>query len=265
MQPPKMRELTVTRSEQITPNMQRVWLQSADLNDFPEDSAGDYFKLLFNADGTAISSAAQLETLEGRPVLRTYTVRDFVVASKTLVVDFVRHESDGHSGPASTWACNAKAGDSIVMRGPATGKTINTHADYLIFAADMTAMPAMSAQLETLPSDAKGTAIIEVISEDDAVPLDAPEGIDVQWVVNETPAQANTVLSDAVKALDWPEGNVAAWAACEFSNMRLLREYFKKDRALPRENLYISSYWKIDNTEEQHKVAKRTDAETEGA
>lgn len=261
----KFREVTVAQSERLTPNLQRVWLEGEDLADFPENGSGDYFKLLFNAEGEAIQSVAELEALDGKPVLRTYTARKFDAKTGRLTVDFVRHVNNGHTGPASYWADHAKPGDRMVIRGPAVGKTIQTQADSLIFAADMTALPALSAMLEQLPADCVGTAIIEVLSEADQQTLKTPDNVDVHWVVNPEPSQANTVLSDAVKALAWPTGKVSVWAACEFSNMKLLRDYFKQDRTVPREHLYISSYWKAGNTEEQHKVVKRADAETQEA
>jgi len=47
--------------------------------------------------------------------------------------------------------------------------------------------------------------------------------------------------------------------------MRILRKYFKLERQIPRDNLYVSSYWKIGSTEDQHKIAKQNDARTEQA
>ena len=59
----------------------------------------------------------------------------------------------------------------------------------------------------------------------------------------------------------WPEGDVYAWAACEFSSMKALRSYLREERGLGADSLYISSYWKSGLTEEDHKLAKREDAE----
>ncbi|PZO92929.1 MAG: NADPH-dependent ferric siderophore reductase, partial [Streptococcus pyogenes] len=57
-------------------------------------------------------------------------------------------------------------------------------------------------------------------------------------------------------------GQPAVWAACEFHSMRALRHYFKVDRPIPKTHLYISSYWKVDSTEDQHKIVKREDAQS---
>lgn len=46
--------------------------------------------------------------------------------------------------------------------------------------------------------------------------------------------------------------------------MRELRRYFKEERQVARQDLYISSYWKCGSSEDQHKVFKREDSEAFG-
>ena len=46
--------------------------------------------------------------------------------------------------------------------------------------------------------------------------------------------------------------------------MRALRLYFKQEKAVEKNAVYVSSYWKRGLSEEQHKKVKRTDAETAG-
>jgi len=47
--------------------------------------------------------------------------------------------------------------------------------------------------------------------------------------------------------------------ACEFNSMRALRQHFKQ-KEVAKSHLYISSYWKLDSSEDEHKVVKRQDA-----
>ena len=42
---------------------------------------------------------------------------------------------------------------------------------------------------------------------------------------------------------------------CEFSDMKLLRQYFK-NIGVEKENIYISSYWKKNSDQEEHKLFK---------
>ncbi|WP_295798323.1 SIP domain-containing protein [uncultured Microbulbifer sp.] len=55
------------------------------------------------------------------------------------------------------------------------------------------------------------------------------------------------------------EGNPSVWCACEFTTMRHLRRYFRKEREVDAKLGYISSYWKHGLSEEQHKIVKRED------
>ena len=245
-------QLVVSQSQRVSPNMQRVTLQGKDLADFPTGSEGCYVKLLFPiAD-------------DDKAIMRTYTIRTFNPHDLSLEIDFVLHGDTGKdSGPASTWAANTKPGDPMQMFGPGKVKTASLGADWYLFAGDMTALPAISCQLERLPANAKGYAVLEIHSEQDQQPLIKPSGINVLWVINKHSDTDNSVLSDAVKTQPWLPGTPAIWAACEFSNMRLLRAYFKKDRQVSRDHLYISSYWKIGQTEDKHKIIKKQDAAAE--
>ncbi|PMH46138.1 NADPH-dependent ferric siderophore reductase [Vibrio sp. 10N.286.49.B3] len=255
MKRPTPISLTVRSSDLLTPNMQRLTLQGDGLQKYPDECRGGYVKLLFNANGSTDLAAIP----EGeRPVMRTYTIRDFDRLTNLITIDFVRHEvKDCSCGFASRWAMNSQIGDSIKISGPGLSKNINQQVDWLFFVADMTALPALSVQLEQLDADAKGYAVIEVASQDDIQTLKMPEGIQCIWVDK---SSTSLSLSDSVKSLVWHEGTAAVWCACEFDSMRALRTYFHHDKDVERDNLYISSYWKEGVTEEGHKVIKRAAA-----
>ncbi|BES69052.1 siderophore-interacting protein [Marinobacter nanhaiticus D15-8W] len=244
---PEPRTLEVLRTTPITPHMQRITLGGAGLAGFPDDQASAYIKLAFPAEGD-------------RPMTRTYTVRHHRAGE--IDVDFVLHDT---AGPASTWAATARPGDRIRVGGPGPRKLIQPDADWFLLAGDMTALPAISVNLELLPDDARGYAVIEVIDESDIQSLARPEHVDVQWIINPEPDPTGGTLVDHIRQLHWPDGQPAVWAACEFSGMRKLRHYFKQERNVPKTHLYISSYWKMGSSEDQHKLAKRADAEKDGA
>lgn len=257
MAQPSFREITVVQSQRLTENMHRVTFESPSLSDFPIDADGRYFKLLFHPEtGKAIRQTEELNELDGkRPTLRTYTVRRFDAGNLRMDVDFVIHGEGDSTGPASSWASNSQVGDSILMGGPGPAKFVNTNADWVFLVGDMTALPAIAANLEQLSSTAKGVAVIQINSTADKLTLQKPEGIDVVWVVQ--PEE----LVAAVKDQPWRSGTVSVWVACEFTSMRSLRDYFKAERATPKDLLYISSYWKQGIDEEQHKIIKKQDAE----
>jgi len=249
----KFKPFTVYSSETITPNMQRITLHSDDLSGFSAESEGGYIKLLFNhSGGTDLSSLGEDE----RPVMRTYTIRRFDYNSQCIDVDFVRHTTqDRQCGFAARWAMETQKGAVINIAGPGTIQNMNTDVDWYFMVADMTALPALSAKIRKLPVTAKGYAVIQVNSLEDIQTIAAPDGIEFRWITTENS------LSEYVQKMVWRQGSASIWCACEFDSMRQLRHYFRNEKAIDRENIYISSYWKNGVTEDGHKAIKREDAE----
>ena len=103
-----------------------------------------------------------------RGSMRTYTVRSerLDAVYPEIDVDFVMHfDADGNGGPAANWAQNARPGDALTIIGPnnraAHCVTAETYAGIewrpglaqrVLLAGDETAVPAISAILESLPA-----------------------------------------------------------------------------------------------------------------
>ena len=187
--------------------------------------------------------------------MRTYTIAKYCRLASTIDVDFVSHTSpDLTCGFAARWAMNTLVGDKISISGPSRLIDINPNADWFFAVADMTALPALSAKITKLPDDAKGYAVIKVIDRDDIRAIETPENIQIVWLVD------GESLISQVSLLPWLPGVVSVWVACEFESMRALRTYFRNEKAVPKEHIYISSYWKQGLTEDGHKVVKKQDA-----
>ena len=241
----ELRTVTVAEKIRLSPNMTRLRVAGDSLSSFPAGFEGGYVKLVFD-------SAAE------KPLVRSYTVRHFDEEARLLTIDMVAH---GDAGPAARWANRVDEGDSIDMVGPGATKALNTDADWFILAGDMSALPAISVNLERLPADARGHVVLEVIDEGDIQDLPIPAGMQVHWVVNPDPVSENSVLEETVMALPWQDGNVSVWVAGEFSASRALRQYFRHDRQLARDSQYVSCYWKVGDTDEGMKAAKKADPE----
>ena len=112
-----------------------------------------------------------------------------------------------------------------------------------------------------MPDDASGHVVIEIPSETEIQPLKAPAGLKFHWEVNPQPDPEGGFLISKVKALPWQAGQPAVWSACEFNSMRQLRHFFKEEHQLPNSHLYLSSYWKLGQSDEGHKQAKKLDSE----
>ena len=261
-----LRNVKVAQKYFLSPNMQRIILSGEALKDFPEGFESGYVKLRFLADVNdaypADASEEYLHSLANpKPRLRSYTVRAFDPKKCELTLDFVSH---GDNGPASAWALACNVGDSISVDGPGPAKLINMDADWFFLVGDMAALPAVSVNLEKLSPAATGYVVIEVLSEEDKIPLVVPKGVSVHWVVNAYSDSPNTLLADKVRSLSWYEGDPSVWVATEFSAMKNLRQYFKRERNVNKNNIYVSSYWKMGEADEGHKKAKKIDAETIG-
>ncbi|MEM7207920.1 MAG: siderophore-interacting protein [Pseudomonadota bacterium] len=249
--------LEVIQTKEITPNMVRITLGGSDLADFPPGQESGYIKLMF-PDAAGAGGVIDKIKQAVRPTMRTYTIRHFDAVKHEMDVDFVVH---GDNGPASKWAMNARVGDALTIAGPGAKKLVNFDADWFFLIGDMTALPAISVNIEKLPRDAKGYCVVEILDEADKQKLDFPDNIDVHWVLNPHPDKENTALLDTVVALPMIDGKPSVWAACEFNTMRALRKHFRTDLNVAREDIYISSYWKMGMSEEEHKVVKSKDAQ----
>lgn len=248
MKKPSPRQLKVVSTQQISANLKRVTLSGEDLHDFPSDQTGGYVKLFFD-DQRYVA-----------PLARTYTVRYTRLEQLEIDVDFALHE---HGGPAAQWAMQATPGTQILVGGPGPKKMVDPNADWYLLAGDMTALPAISVNLEDLKQqcpDAVGHAILEVVSKDDIHQIDAPKGIEFHWILNSRPGENPSILVDAIRNIEWQAGNVGVWTACEFNTMKQLRKFYLKEKMLERKAIYLSSYWKHGVSEDEHKVIKREDA-----
>lgn len=246
---PEPRTLALLYRTQVTPNMVRLRLGGSGMAGFPEHSAGGYVKLRLSEGGEGM-----------KPVVRTYTIRH--QGEDAIDLDFVVHGSDqALPGPAVHWALNAQPGDLITVGGPGPAKPLPAGMDRYLIAGDMTALPAISVNLEALPADACGAAVIEIQHEDDRQDIAAPDGVAIHWIVNPHTGSDPELLLRKMRDLGWEDGETYAWVAAEFSTMRVLRDYFRGERGLGPDRLYVSSYWKQGEDEDSHRVSKRADLE----
>ena len=242
----RVRELEVISSKKVSNNMLRLSFYSKDLFDFSDKEKGGYVKLLFN----------QMKNKSDKELLRPYTIRNFRKKELEIDIDFVTHKES--KGIASTWASRAVTGDKIRISGPGAKQQLKNDRDWYFFIGDMSALPAISVNLETISKDSKGIIIIQVLSKFDIIKLEKPKNILLYWIVNPDERKSKNYLYKKVTSIKWLQGCPYVWGAGEFSDIKLLREYFLV-KGLRKENMYLSSYWKIDSDQEEHKIIKKID------
>lgn len=252
--------LTVQRTEWLSPAMVRVVAGGDGFASFGSNDFTDrYVKIHFAKPGLGLvppyDHQALRETLEPAdlPVTRTYTVRWVDYAAQQLAIDFVVHGDQGLAGP---WAAAAQPGDTLVVTGPSGGYSPSPDADWHLFAADETALPAVAAALESLAADAVGLAYIEVEDESALLDLTAPSGVELIWLYRRG-ATAGTLLAGALQQSSWREGRVHVFAHGERESMKQLRDVFFVKHGLERSQVSLSGYWALGRTEDRFQAEKK--------
>ncbi|ORI14856.1 NADPH-dependent ferric siderophore reductase [Rhodococcus erythropolis] len=256
--PVTLRELEVHRVTEVTPGMRRVTLTGAQLDTFTNAdgiaepafaSTGfdDDIRLLFTypgesdpvlpvmVDGSVTFAAGR------RPLARAYTLRRYDPQTRELDVDFVVHGD----GVATTWARDASPGDRMHIAGPSVSQGLPEDYEYLLAVGDETALPAIARLLEELPADTRGHVFVEIADSAHIQSVRELSGVSVTWLPREGAEPGTTsLLLDAVRAAEWPDGRVFAWLAGEQATVRSLRRHLIRDRGIAKTDIDFTGYWK---------------------
>lgn len=248
----------VVRTERLTPHMQRVVLGGEGLSDFSLDSCTDhYVKLLFPSGGATYPEPFDLQRIreefprEQWPVTRTYTVRHWDAVHREITLDFVIHGDEGLAGP---WAVNVRPGEVVRFLGPGGAYAPDLAADWHLLAGDESALPAIARSLEALPDGARAFAFVEVSGPEEEQKIDSD--VEVRWL-HRGGRPVGEALVEAVSGFDFPEGRVHAFVHGEAHVVKILRRLFRVERAVPREDLSISGYWRLGHNEDGWQASKR--------
>ncbi|XAS64665.1 siderophore-interacting protein [Micrococcaceae bacterium Sec5.8] len=254
--------LTVLRRDQLSPHMVRIIAGGPGFAGYMNNGFVDrYVKIVFPQPGISYPEPLDLwqirETMprDQWPYTRTYTVRWVNEAAGELAIDFVIHGDDGLAGP---WAATAQPGDDLIFTGPGGGYNPDPAADWHLFAGDESALPAISAAIESLPSAARGLAFLEVDSQADMQAIAAPAGVGLHWLLRGgVPAGASELLVNAVREAVWLEGRVQVFAHGERGYMKKLREVLFTRRGLERSQVSLSGYWAKGRVEDDFQAEKK--------
>lgn len=248
---------TVTAATRLTPHMIRVTLSAPEIGALDRGCHGANCKIFLPDTGQSAQDFAQALRDGPRPTVRTYTVRHVRPDLCEMDIDFVDH---GDGGPASAWARRAKAGDICGFAGPGPVKVASYYADSYLIIADMSALPVAAATLEAMPHDAKGTAIFEIAAPEDRQDFRIPAGITCHWIVNPAPHMPDPTIAQMVRDMPPVAGVLQTCIAGESGMIKDLRQELLVARGLPKDDCYISGYWKIGLIEDEHQKMKRAEA-----
>ena len=254
--------LTVLRTERLSPHMVRIVAGGPGFSDYTNNAFVDrYVKIVFPQPGVDYQLPLDLWEIrdsmprEQWPHTRTYTIRWVDPEAQELAIDFVVHGDEGLAGP---WAAAAKPGDSLIFTGPGGAYNPAPEADWYLFAGDDAAIPAIAAAIEALAPKARGYAFLEVDSTDDVLPIQAPAGVEVHWLLrNGVQAGSSDLLLNALRTLEWLPGRVDVFAHGERGYMKGLREVLFVQQGLERSQVSLSGYWAQGRVEEVFRAEKK--------
>ena len=256
----------VTRKEYITDHFIRVYFYSPEVHLFKDTEIGDNNKIAIPPAGLNEIHFPTLDEnhqwvyppKEVAPAIRTYTHRGIDLEKNELIIDFVDH---GDGGPASRWVRDVKAGSKLGVMMRLDGKELYPRADWYLLAGDATAIPVLSAILETLPETAKGICIIEVHGMEDEQLLETKADIEFKWLHNAQP-HISSEIADAIRNIDIPDASRFGYVACEFSSVKEIRTYLRKEKNWTSQELYAYSYWKAGVAENESQADRHKEKES---
>ncbi|MEM9581778.1 MAG: siderophore-interacting protein [Pseudomonadota bacterium] len=248
--------LDVSAVSYLTPNMIRVTLTGPEIGEMENGCEGANCKIMLPEPGQSREQFSGQLRDGPRPTVRTYTVRFMRRDANEMDIDFVDH---GDAGPASAWARAATPGAFCGFAGPGPVKIASFYADRYLVVADMSALPVAAATLEAMPRGAKGHAIFEITDADDWQDIDAPFGVKQHWIVNAHPHRPTGEVVKLARQLAVGQGRLQTCIAGESSMIKELRQFLHNELGVPREDTYISGYWKIGLIEDEHQKMKRAE------
>jgi NADPH-dependent ferric siderophore reductase len=252
--------LQVLRKESLSPHLIRIVAGGDGLRDFsPNEFTDAYVKVIFKVPGVEYPEPFDLQQVraelprEHAPRLRSYTVRSYDEVAGELVIDFVVHGDEGLAGP---WALRAEPGDELLFSGPGGGYAPRAEAGWHLLVGDEAALPAIAAAMEAMPAGVPAHVFLLVADAGEEQPLVTKADAQITWLHRANGGD----LAAAVKALPWREGEVQAFVHGEAGFVRELRRYLLDERAVSRDSLSLSGYWREGKNDEawrEEKAAER--------
>lgn len=294
LSPYRLFEVEVRRVQRLSPSFLRVTFTGPDVDSFADNGYDQRIKLVLPLPGIAgfghledgpdwFAHWRSLPDAQRNPI-RTYTARAVRPGDGEVDVDFALHEE---GGPAFRWASSADIGDVLAIVGPDAAYPgdhggVDFHlppqARTVLLAGDETAVPAIAAILERMPTQITGHALLEVPHTTDTWPITAPDGMRATWL-GRNGAPHGSLLIPAVRAaaarfagdqrqtgqalaevdidrdLLWevPTADEAtdlyAWLAGEAGAIKQLRRHLVTDLGIDRRSVAFMGYWRLGRSE----------------
>lgn len=245
---PRIFAARVARVADVTAHLRRITVAAPELASYAPLGCNEYVGLVLprSADAplvlpdaaspSAIRTAVAAIDEHIRPDLRWYTVRDHRPAAGELDIDFVVH---GDEGPGTRFALRARPGDALGIRECTALYNPPENARTRVLIGDESSLPASARILELTPDLPRPHVFAEVADARDRDYLPGP----ITWVARSgAPGEA---LEAAVRAADLPPQIDYVWLCGERRGVQQLRRHFTRERAVPKDRITFSGYWRL--------------------
>lgn len=241
----------VVEKSYLTPGMIRIVFGGDDVRSFVSTGIGDeYLRLHFPVDGELILPTPNPDDPDGRWIYPdnaspavAYTVRKF--ENNRMTIDFVIHEG----GVACEWARNCLVGDRLGIGGSRGLYEPPADAQWQMFLADATGLPALGRLIEQLPAGTRARAVVEVADASHEQVIESDADVEFVWLHGCGNGVGPSRLLEALQSGPLPEGSGYVWVAGETKMQRAVRRYLRQDLKLPGSAYTVIGYW-TDNGEE---------------
>ncbi|MDZ7867971.1 MAG: siderophore-interacting protein [Rheinheimera sp.] len=267
---PRFRRVQLLQRRQVSVNLWRLTFGGPALAEMPYYWPACHIKLLLPKPGQRqpelpVFTATGPEWPDGavKPEIRTFSVRAHRPALAELDIDVAVH---GDRGPASRFAMHAQPGAHCALSLPAGPNPMLPARLPFLLAGDMTALPAICAMLEHLPTDAQGQVFALVSSAADMPQLAVPAGVACHWLIGD--CRQTALLIDAVIShcqTRLPPADSYVFLAGEEQIVLQLRRFLRKQLPLSRQQLYALPYWRAGVDETGFAVLRAQQAATADA
>jgi NADPH-dependent ferric siderophore reductase len=236
--------LEVIQAGPLTPNMHRLVFSVTGPGEFHHTAGQDLMVRVPFADD--------------RVVNRRYTIRTFDPLARAVTMDASTHAT----GPGTDWIRSAKIGSRIDAIGPRGKVTLHDDADWHIFIADETGLPGALAMIESLRSGSTATALFEIDSADDVLPINRENvaGLEIRWLYRlgrSEPGDASLLL-EAVATTDIPSGRGHVYVSTEARVARAVQVALG-ERGVGPDQISAKAYWRRGLPNAEHGEPTRED------
>lgn len=234
----KMRELSVSHIEHLSPLIKKITFVGDDLKDFNSLSADDHVKIFFPYPGE--EKPVLLNSPDNRkPLMRDYTPLSFDTEKRTLDIAFYIHDK----GIASDWAKNAEVGSTLTIAGPRGSRVVPYEFDWYFLIGDESFIPSVIRRLKEIPQNTKVITLLEVKDELHQVDLRNSSNVEIHWAHRD---KGETLL-EAIKKIKLPKGDSFTWISSEKEQAFTIKDVLVKEYNFDEKWMKATGYWQKKN------------------